>query len=136
MSVLSPALLGAAGLVLLASAAGHLRSPGTLRRGLQAQGVLGTRGRRAVALVLGPVEGVLGAHPAVKDVAAVGLPHDKWGEAVNAVVVLHRDTRVDEAELLDWCRGRLAGYKRPREVRFIESLPRTANGKITRRDLR
>jgi fatty-acyl-CoA synthase len=84
------------------------------------------------------VESVLGAHPKVKDVAVVGVPHDKWGEAVHAVVVLHREAQTSEAELLDWCRGRIAGYKRPQSVRFIADaeMPRTATGKILHRALR
>lgn len=55
------------------------------------------------------VESVLGGHPAVKDVAVVGLPHEKWGEAVHAVVVLHHGCPATEAELRDWCRQRMAG---------------------------
>ena len=84
------------------------------------------------------VEGVLGSHPMVKDVAVIGLPHDKWGEAVQAVVVLHEKSRISEDELLDWCRGRMAGYKRPQAVRFIadSEMPRTATGKILHRALR
>lgn len=84
------------------------------------------------------VEAVLGAHPSVRDVAVVGVPHDKWGEAVMAVVVLHDDARADSTELLDWCRGRIAGYKRPQSVRFIDDqqMPRTATGKILHRVLR
>jgi fatty-acyl-CoA synthase len=84
------------------------------------------------------VESVLGAHPKVKDVAVVGVPHDKWGEAVHAVVVLHPQAEVTEAELLDWCRGRVAGYKRPQSVRFVADtdMPRTATGKILHRLLR
>ena len=84
------------------------------------------------------VESVLGGHPAVKDVAVVGVPHDKWGEAVHAVVVLHQGARLDEAELIDWCRPRMAGYKRPQTVRFVTEaeMPRTATGKILHRVLR
>ena len=65
------------------------------------------------------VEALLGAHPAVKDVAVVGLPDQKWGERVHAVVVLRDGAAASEAELLDWCRDRIAGYKRPRSC----SLP-------------
>ena len=84
------------------------------------------------------VESVLGAHPKVKDVAVVGMPHDKWGEAVLAAIVLHDGADTSEAEILDWCRGRIAGYKRPQSVRFIaeSQLPRTATGKIQHRVLR
>jgi fatty-acyl-CoA synthase len=84
------------------------------------------------------VEAVLGGHPAVKDVAVIGMPHDKWGEAVQAVVVLHERQACTEAELLAWCRERMAGYKRPRSVLFIADadMPRTATGKILHRKLR
>jgi fatty-acyl-CoA synthase len=84
------------------------------------------------------VEGVLGAHPKVKDVAVIGLPHEKWGEAVQAVVVLHEQADASESEILDWCRGRIAGYKRPQSVQFMSDaqMPRTATGKILHRVLR
>ena len=84
------------------------------------------------------VESVLGAHPKIKDVAVIGVPHDKWGEAVHAVVVLHQQVQATEAELLDWCRNRIAGYKRPQSLRFVADgdMPRTATGKILRRMLR
>ncbi|UCE31542.1 MAG: AMP-binding protein [Burkholderiales bacterium] len=84
------------------------------------------------------VEAALGAHAKVRDVAVVGVPHEKWGEAVHAVVVLHQGHACTEAEILDWCRERLAGYKRPRSVRFIADadMPRTATGKIVHRTLR
>lgn len=84
------------------------------------------------------VEGVIGAHPKVKDVAVVGVPHDKWGESVHAVVVLHQGAVATEAELVEWCRGRIAGYKRPQSVQFVADtdMPRTATGKILHRTLR
>ncbi len=84
------------------------------------------------------VEGVLGAHPKVRDVAVVGVPHDKWGEAVQAVVVLHEGQQADVQELRDWCRQRLAGFKCPSAFAFIadHEMPRTATGKILHRELR
>jgi fatty-acyl-CoA synthase len=84
------------------------------------------------------VESVIGAHPKVKDVAVVGVSHDKWGEAVQAVVVLHAQVQASEMELLDWCRSRMAGYKRPQSVLFVADadMPRTATGKILHRVLR
>ena len=84
------------------------------------------------------VEAALGAHAMVKDVAVIGVPHDKWGEAVQAVVVLHAGQQATEAELVDWCRGRIAGYKCPRSITFIAdaAMPRTATGKILHRTLR
>ena len=84
------------------------------------------------------VEGVLGAYPKVKDVAVIGVPDAKWGEAVMAVVVLHDGQQATEAELQDWCRERMAGFKRPRSIVFIgdTEMPRTATGKIVHRTLR
>ena len=84
------------------------------------------------------VEGVLGAHPKVRDVAVVGVPHDKWGETVQAVVVLHEGQHTDAQELRSWCRQRLAGFKCPSAFTFISDneMPRTATGKILHRELR
>lgn len=84
------------------------------------------------------VEQVLGAHPKIKDLAVIGVPHEKWGEAVHAVVVLHQDQGVSESEILDWCKNRIAGYKRPKSISFIaeDEMPRTATGKLLHRVLR
>jgi acyl-CoA synthetase (AMP-forming)/AMP-acid ligase II len=85
------------------------------------------------------VESVLGAHPGVLDVAVIGVPDDKWGEAVQAVVI-PRDPEnpPTEEELLEYTRGRVAAYKRPKSVRFIraDQMPRTSTGKILHRRLR
>jgi acyl-CoA synthetase (AMP-forming)/AMP-acid ligase II len=84
------------------------------------------------------VENLLGGNPAVKEVAVIGVPDEKWGERVHAVVVLHGDANATAGELIDWCKARIAGYKRPRSVSFIreEEMPRTATGKILHRALR
>src|SRR5512135_3298658 len=84
------------------------------------------------------VENLLARHPAVKDVAVVGVPHEKWGEAVHAVVMLNAGRRASEADLLEWCKDKIAGYKRPRSISFMreEDVPRTATGKIQHRLLR
>jgi len=84
------------------------------------------------------VEAVIGSHPAVADAAVVGLPDQKWGECVTAAVVRHDGVNVDEAALAEWCKDRLAGYKRPRSIIFITSdqMPRNATGKILHRLLR
>ncbi len=78
------------------------------------------------------VEALLAAHPAVRDVAVIGLPDPKWGERVHAAVVLHEGAALDEAGLLDWSRDRMAGYKRPRSCSFMreEEMPRNALGKV------
>lgn len=84
------------------------------------------------------VEGVIGSHPKVKDVAVLGVPHEKWGEAVHAVVVLHDHAQVSAQELIDWCKSQIAGYKRPQSISFVDDpdMPRTATGKILHRVLR
>ena len=84
------------------------------------------------------VEAILGQHEKIKDVAVIGVPHDKWGEAVAAVVVLHLGLSMDESELIAWCKGRMAGFKRPQSIRFVadDEMPRTATGKILHRVLR
>jgi len=84
------------------------------------------------------VENLLGSHPAVKYVAVIGIPHEKWGEAVKAVVTLHQGKTVTEKELIDSCRGKIAGYKVPKSVDFIkdEEMPMTPTGKILHRILR
>jgi acyl-CoA synthetase (AMP-forming)/AMP-acid ligase II len=84
------------------------------------------------------VEGVLAAHPAVQDVAVVGVPDAKWGEAVCAAIVLRTGASATAGDLLAWCRERMAGYKRPRSILFLaeSDMPRTATGKIQHRKLR
>ena len=84
------------------------------------------------------VEAVLGACPKVKDVAVIGVPDPKWGERVHGVVVLRDGVEASEAELIDWCRDRIAAFKRPRSVSFLreEEMPRTATGKVLHRVLR
>ena len=84
------------------------------------------------------VEGVIGAHPAVQDVAVIGVPHEKWGEAVHAVIVPRAGAHPDADEIIRWCRKRMAGYKRPQSIDFVDdsAMPRTATGKILHRLLR
>ncbi len=84
------------------------------------------------------VENVLADHASVLDVAVVGVPDEKWSERVVAAVVLRDGATADESELADWCASRLAGFKRPREIAFLNSsdMPRNATGKILHRELR
>jgi fatty-acyl-CoA synthase len=82
------------------------------------------------------VEGVLLRHPAVQEVAIVGLPHERWGEAPHAFVVLRPDSKASEDELIEFARSHLAHFKAPHGVTFLDELPKTATGKIQKYILR
>ncbi len=84
----------------------------------------------------GEVERVLAEHPAVAEVAVVGVPDDEHGELLCAVVAAVPGTRPDLDELQSWCRGRLAGFKLPRRLELVAELPRTPSGKVLRRVVR
>ncbi|MFN8191421.1 MAG: long-chain-fatty-acid--CoA ligase [Nocardioidaceae bacterium] len=82
------------------------------------------------------IERVLAEHPAVMEVAIIGVPHEKWGETVKAVVSLKPDTTATEAELIAWCQESLARFKCPTSVDILGALPRNPTGKILKRELR
>jgi acyl-CoA synthetase (AMP-forming)/AMP-acid ligase II len=81
------------------------------------------------------IENVILAHPKVREVAVIGQASAKWGESPLAVVV-KKDASLVEREVIEWTRGKLAGYKRPKAVRFVDEIPRNPAGKILKRILR
>jgi acyl-CoA synthetase (AMP-forming)/AMP-acid ligase II len=82
------------------------------------------------------VEEVLFKHPAVAEVAVIGVPDEQWGETIKAVVVLRQGMTATAEEIIDFCRGKLGGFERPRSVDFVDALPRTPSGKVLKRVLR
>jgi len=82
------------------------------------------------------VEAVLAGHPDIVEIAVIGIPDQKWGETVKAVAVRRAGTSVTGEALIEWTRDKLAGFKRPRSVDFVDALPRNASGKLLKRKLR
>ncbi|MBO3278084.1 acyl-CoA synthetase [Pseudomonas schmalbachii] len=82
------------------------------------------------------VESALARHPAVLSSAVIGIPHDRWGEAVHAVVVLRPGVEASDEQLIEHCRQHIAGYKCPKSIEFRDGMPLSGAGKILKRDLR
>jgi len=82
------------------------------------------------------VENVLYMHTAILECAVVGIPDQKWGEAVKAIVVLKPGQRATEQEIIQFCKGKIAHYKAPKSIDFVDALPRTGSGKIHKKNLR
>jgi long-chain acyl-CoA synthetase len=82
------------------------------------------------------IEEIIHEHPAVLDVAVIGVPNEDWGEELKAVVQLRPDARATPDDIIDFCRERLADYKRPRTVDFVAEVPRNPSGKLLKREIR
>lgn len=82
------------------------------------------------------IEEILHCHPKVLESAVIGIPDDKWGESVMAVVVLRPGERMTEQEVIHYCKENLASYQAPKSVKFVEALPRNPSGKVLKRELR
>ena len=82
------------------------------------------------------IENVISLHPAVSEVAVIGVPHKELGELIKAFVSLKRGERATEQDIIEWCSTKLEGYKVPKSVNFIDSLPKTASGKVQKTALK
>jgi acyl-CoA synthetase (AMP-forming)/AMP-acid ligase II len=82
------------------------------------------------------IEEVICRHPGVFEVAVIGVPDDRWGEATKALVVARPGQALSEAEIVEHCRRHLASYKKPQSVEFLPALPKNAYGKVLKRELR
>ncbi|MBU1276691.1 MAG: long-chain-fatty-acid--CoA ligase [Proteobacteria bacterium] len=136
-------------------ASGYYKDPATtaktfpdgwLRTGdlgeMDPEGFLFLRGRKKELIISGgeniyprEIEEVLIRHPAISEVAVVGVPDAVWGQRVHAVVALKEGHSIRDQEVVDFCRGRLAGFKKPKTVQFVKCLPRSAAGKVLKRKL-
>ncbi|OGP98330.1 MAG: hypothetical protein A2Z51_07570 [Deltaproteobacteria bacterium RBG_19FT_COMBO_52_11] len=82
------------------------------------------------------VEDIIMVHPGVAEAAVISVPHEIWGEAVKAMVVLKEGVKLSETEIIEHCRRNLASYKKPTSVDFIKEIPKNLHGKVDRRTLR
>ncbi len=82
------------------------------------------------------VEEILLAHPHIRDAGVTGVPDERWGEAVTAVIETTKDADLTPEEIIQYCRERMAGYKKPKNVFFVEKMPRSASGKLERKELK
>jgi acyl-CoA synthetase (AMP-forming)/AMP-acid ligase II len=110
---------------------------------MDAEGYVYLAGRKDDLIIRGgenispaEVEAVLHTHPAIEEVAIIGIPDVEWGEQVIAIVVPRANSPLTAEEVIDWCHQRLASFKKPASVQFVSALPRNALGKVLRKELR
>jgi acyl-CoA synthetase (AMP-forming)/AMP-acid ligase II len=82
------------------------------------------------------IEDVILRHPAVFEVAVIGVPDEKWGESVKAIVLLKQGQKVTEGDIINFCKDHLASYKKPKSVEFINAIPKSSLGKVLKKELR
>ena len=82
------------------------------------------------------IEAVMIGHPKIAEVAVIGVPDEKWGQSVKALIIAAPGMDVTEEEIIEWCRGKMAGYRIPRSVDFVSEFPKTPTGKIKKKVLR
>ncbi len=112
---------------------GYLDEDGEVRLVDRKKECINTGGEKVFPL---EVEEILHEHPAVEDVAVIGVPDEEWGSTVRAVVRLKKEARASEAEIVEFCRDKLAGYKIPKTVVFVDELPLSPVGKVLRQKIR
>ncbi|MGQ4876486.1 MAG: AMP-binding enzyme, partial [Promethearchaeia archaeon] len=82
------------------------------------------------------VEEVIVDHPGVQDVCVIGVPDEFYGETVRAIVIPKKGVKLTEQEIIDWCVGKIAGYKKPKSVIFVDDFPRSPVGKVLRQKIK
>ncbi|MBV1871503.1 MAG: AMP-binding protein, partial [Gammaproteobacteria bacterium] len=84
----------------------------------------------------GEIEDILAEHDKIQDICVIGVPDETWGNSVRAVIRLNEGDTATKEEIIDWCRGKMAGYKKPRTVLFVDEFPISAVGKVQRNRVR